>query len=624
MKKTSLIIFISLFFFQVRAEFVSIQQQLDRIQPLDFHSIDLFSQVNSSVSFNTLNRFVSKFDLINVNPSTLKEIASNNYPITVKIPIDGQWETISLVKNNRITEDIILTTQDKDGQQPFSYKFGSYYYGKINGQPNSLVSISFFENDIIGLISTVQGNYVIGKSNVKNPIENEYIVYNDQDMLVKEIFPCNTSDANKVALNHPIELPINVEAYTTKCVKIYFECDFQTYSDNGSNTTTTTNYVTGLFNLVSTLYLNDSILTSISQINIWTATDPYAAFNSTSDMLTEFSTQKSNNGFVGDLAHLLSTRGVGGGIAWLDVFCSSNYYKTGVSGSLSTTLTPLPTFSWNAEVVTHELGHNMGSPHTHACAWNGNNTRIDNCGGNYNIAYQEGTCNSFPANPVGGGTIMSYCHLIGGIGINFNLGFGSQPRILIRDNVNTAPCLTTCPTCAGALTITGNYSTALTESSTWIKTSGQTTTSSTTSVKLDADPSNGYILISPTVSTDYFIASPTTNAGVMVAQAYNGCLSGSPLRPVNENSNEQSILVYNDFVVYPNPAYSSIILSNLTLENSILDLSIYSVDGRMVQQINQLSFNQQVSIDLNQMPTGFYILKIKYNDTSKIIKFQKQ
>ena len=79
-----------------------------------------------------------------------------------------------------------------------------------------------------------------------------------------------------------------------------------------------------------------------------------------------------------------------------------------MSASLDLTNNPLLTWSWNANVVTHEIGHNLVSPHTHACAWNGNNTRIDNCAGNYNIQYQEGNCNSFPADPVNGGTIMSY------------------------------------------------------------------------------------------------------------------------------------------------------------------------------------------------------------------------
>src|SRR5690606_38736570 len=42
------------------------------------------------------------------------------------------------------------------------------------------------------------------------------------------------------------------------------------------------------------------------------------------------------------------------------------------------------------------------------------------------------------------GTIMSYCHLIGGVGINFNNGFGPQPGNLIRARVDQASCLESC------------------------------------------------------------------------------------------------------------------------------------------------------------------------------------
>lgn len=39
---------------------------------------------------------------------------------------------------------------------------------------------------------------------------------------------------------------------------------------------------------------------------------------------------------------------------------------------------------------------------------------------------------------------MSYCHLVSGIGIDFNLGFGPQPGDLIRNRVYNASCLVAC------------------------------------------------------------------------------------------------------------------------------------------------------------------------------------
>jgi hypothetical protein len=84
------------------------------------------------------------------------------------------------------------------------------------------------------------------------------------------------------------------------------------------------------------------------------------------------------------------------------------------------------------------MGHLMGSPHTHACFWNGNNTAIDGCAG-YTEDHGYGTC-PVPGNPPNGGTIMSYCDGVPGVGVNFNNGFGPQPGELIRSRVAGAGC----------------------------------------------------------------------------------------------------------------------------------------------------------------------------------------
>jgi hypothetical protein len=62
-------------------------------------------------------------------------------------------------------------------------------------------------------------------------------------------------------------------------------------------------------------------------------------------------------------------------------------------------------------VVAHELGHNFGSLHTHACVWGTDGrTAIDNC-----AALEGGNCSGNIINNVNiindyVGTIMSYCH----------------------------------------------------------------------------------------------------------------------------------------------------------------------------------------------------------------------
>jgi hypothetical protein len=171
----------------------------------------------------------------------------------------------------------------------------------------------------------------------------------------------------------------------------------------------------------------------VNEMFVWDTTDPFTG-PSTSNYLDQFQAYLNGN-FNGDLAHLVGYGG-GGGVAYLDVLCSP-FYGIGYSG-INSTYSNVPTYSWTVEVLTHEIGHNLGSPHTHACAWNGNNTAIDGCGPA--AGYSEGCNGPLPVS----GTIMSYCHLIGGVGINFNNGFGPQPGDLIRNRVYNSSCLTTC------------------------------------------------------------------------------------------------------------------------------------------------------------------------------------
>ncbi|MBK7095124.1 MAG: hypothetical protein IPH57_08785 [Saprospiraceae bacterium] len=130
-----------------------------------------------------------------------------------------------------------------------------------------------------------------------------------------------------------------------------------------------------LFAEIAELYANENITIGISEIMVWDIPDNY-----TNNASADLDKLKTNNlSFNGDLASLLSHGGSGeGGLAWLDVLCNSSipYSFCGIDGSFNN----VPTYSWDVMVCAHEWGHNFGSPHTHDCSWNGNNTQIDDCG----------------------------------------------------------------------------------------------------------------------------------------------------------------------------------------------------------------------------------------------------
>src|SRR5213076_825107 len=125
-----------------------------------------------------------------------------------------------------------------------------------------------------------------------------------------------------------------------------------------------------------------------------------------------------------------------------------------------------PSQIWDALVVTHELGHNFGTPHTHCYS-----PPLDKCYAN------EAGCYSGPV-VASRGTIMSYCHLLAGGLSNLDLLFGDVVSAQIRTRVAAASCLTTVP--SDGTTTTTKAPTSTTSSST-MSTLRPTTTTSTTS-----------------------------------------------------------------------------------------------------------------------------------------------
>jgi hypothetical protein len=146
---------------------------------------------------------------------------------------------------------------------------------------------------------------------------------------------------------------------------------------------------------------------------------------------------------------------------------------------------PVPARSEEVYGFVHEIGHLLGSYHTHNCGWllstNPNVFgAIDNC------SPVEGTCSAGSA-PGNGGTFMSYC--IGpGQFVNFNNGFGPLPGQAIRAFVDGNDCLTNCIGCfsiitVGAIPFQGVYQY---EATTQITANGLINGNAATIVKIDA------------------------------------------------------------------------------------------------------------------------------------------
>ena len=117
-------------------------------------------------------------------------------------------------------------------------------------------------------------------------------------------------------------------------------------------------------------------------------------------------------------------------------FCSSNF--------------PTPdTQSMSVDILCHELGHTLGSPHTHSCNWPGG--PIDQC------RYPENTSSECPSTYVEtllNGTLMSYCMSV----LSFHPLCRNLMRSFAQGDVNTSFKLNPLKkaTISGPISVNGN------------------------------------------------------------------------------------------------------------------------------------------------------------------------
>lgn len=424
-------------------------QVSERIEQLrgrgvNFGTIDLLKPVVDQDGL--WQEALTKGGVVQLDKSVVASLlGSRQEHISMVVPLEGAPLLLDLVRAEVGPEDVRVVAAS--GAVRIGLP-GVHYRGMVRGVPGSWAAISVYDDELMGLINDGQGQIVVGR--FERDRRGLHVVYRDRDLRGKPSLACGTADDG--GAYHSSELQQTGGERTVRCVRYYWEVNYNVFQDKG-DLANTTNYITGLFNQSAILFDNDGIDVTLSELFIWDETSPYTG-PSSGNFLDQFGVYRTT--FNGDMAHLVGYGG-GGGVAWLNTLCSSQTRLRMAYSGINSNYYNVPTYSWSTMVVTHEAGHNLGSRHTHACSWNGNGTNIDGCGPTANIAYSEGSCPIGPVPTGVGGTIMSYCHLIGGTGINLNLGFGPQPTAVIVNAVNNASCLTTCGTTCdapGTLTVT--------------------------------------------------------------------------------------------------------------------------------------------------------------------------
>lgn len=327
---------------------------------------------------------------------------------------------IELAKGNTVIADVSrffvfsktarLTAVGKGQAVPIQKPQSLLLRGTIAGMPSSHVMLALYPNNAFGRIeygnqsfelctlpTDIQGDKhsqthdsqhyaFVESTHLQKPQEWNCLAQEDER---PRIVPDRKSKSNE---------KVQGSGYT---VQVALEGDYDYYLDNGSDNTTATNYAEAVIAAASDIYKRDvKSSLSIDSWTLWTAADPYTG-TSASAILGQFKSywQSNNDGVSRTIAHIFSGINGIGGVAYLDGLCNKGKGYS-VAGLNSTYTYPNANYTWDVDVASHEIGHNVGSPHTHSCTWN---PPIDSC------YTSEGGC--FAQTVATKGTIMSYCHL---------------------------------------------------------------------------------------------------------------------------------------------------------------------------------------------------------------------
>jgi hypothetical protein len=374
-------------------------------------------------------------DLLKINTKEISEFLKANRPdaFSLELNLSSQKVIIDLLEVELLGSDFKVTNEQN--QEIKDIKLGLYYQGTIRGQAG-FATLNVFDDEINGIFHDEAGNQLLELGKVEKE-ENTYIIYDQKKAknLIKEGCGLSSSPTFTKELEN-IYQNANKPYHQTRsinCFSNFWDVAYDLYVNKGSNAQNVVNYMTSIFNNFNLVYSNEALGTTLNQLYIWTTQDPWVNASITdNDRLNNYSGGRTN--FGSNLAAIFSTYGAG--IAWVNSICSSNQlYKHAYCGNMGFFFNNFPTYSWAVNTTCHEVGHNCGSSHTHACVWNGNNTAIDGCGPAAGYPPVPQPCATAPLPPSGGGTIMSYCHA--NVGINLANGFGLQPGNVIR---STSSC----------------------------------------------------------------------------------------------------------------------------------------------------------------------------------------
>ena len=377
---------------------------------------------------------------LDIDPSALAHLRTRDTALLDAFPlgVDGA-ATLDLHRIEPFSPTLRIEVDTPSGVQTIPPPDVAYFGGRVAGDSQSVAFLAAAADGVHGFVVQGDQTYAFGRD-----ATGRYRTYALRDVGASTPAPSDFC-ANDLHPDRSLVAPrpsgltrrMPQAAVTSTMLEAEVAIDTDTeLVGKFATQEAALSYLTGLFAAANVIYERDvQVHLKLNYLRLRTGSDPWTSGDTLGalDELQAYWTMPSNNmpNGTNDLVHLLSGKDVTGGIAYIEAACSSTYHF-GVSQVFGDPDASSNTGFWDVVVFTHELGHNVGTPHSHCYS-----PPLDHCYGS------EPGCYAGPTSvPAGGGTIMSYCHLLsGGLG-NINLLFGPTVSSTIRNFVTSASCLT--------------------------------------------------------------------------------------------------------------------------------------------------------------------------------------
>lgn len=446
-----------------------------------------------------------------------RELPSGGELLIEAVPwaLDGvsRSQRLRLERFEVFAPDARIVLHTAAGDRGLAVPANVYLRGQVEGEAGSRVVLSVLATgEIRGLATSLGRTWLLGSEGSDAQLRVRAVDMTAELEQAGGGFRCALDDAGPAAYRagmdgvedlfapraespaaqRPLaELAGEVAAFDhTAVIAVETDNEFLNLSEFAGDTTAATNYIGDLVAHSSTIYAAE-LQTSwvVGEVSLWETADPWTQANASCGLL-EFGRYWNLNhgGTTRTVAHFLSGKPLGSGIAWVGVLCRGGFsanpadfggcsapvnasgnwggaygFTGGIVGNFDINS---PSVVWDIMAFAHEIGHNFNSPHTH-CYQNlgGNAAAVDQCWGTQvGTGCYSGTT-SLPAGCPGSfqgcGTIMSYCHLrapqsMSNLSLTLGLGhpYGVAPeRVPSRMRSHVVSVAATNPSCLAPIGI---------------------------------------------------------------------------------------------------------------------------------------------------------------------------